>query len=432
MHKRRAMYIPPMLSLAACFFQDVQGLYKSLCDQTLFKDFDKVQFLAFNIFTLPGLCENSSSPCYIGDRVTAHDLSRRVSVLSHAMAAAAAHADQDTRTLKIFAAPEFFFRGAFGAYDATSWAHARYNLSAMLENLTSTPPFNEWLVVCGTIVAVHDEGNASKSAFYNAAPIYSRGRKLIAFKKYISPQDFTNVVGTKGVPNPATVCGQDDPLLPCLYSPSQMWMLRHFGFEDYTLVNYTFEVLNVRIGLEICLDHKAGLLSKHLGRHNFVDFHLIVSGGMIIEDGPVGTRQNGVCCLVDGDSKSQVNRNWYGRGRHVKDWKNVQWYGKTYKEPSYDVGPVFERSIMSNLEAHIWGDGSVSGTSGAGAMQYGPSCQPYPLKRTALLEDWDTLLFGIFPTHPYNIANDLHNLVRSNSLRQTCGPTIDAYWPIVL
>ena len=394
-------------------------------------NFRKVQFLAFSLFTSPGglvACKNASPPCYIGDRVTAQDLKRRVSVLSQAMIVAAAHADNNPRTLKVFAAPEFFFRGAFGAYDAMTWAQAKFDLSEALERLTSSSPFNEWLVVCGTIIAVH-YGNESTSTFYNAAPIYFQGRKMIIFKKYISDIDFLDVVGAKRVRSPYIVC-QDNATdhEACLYGLSQHWMLRYFGFLDYdVIVNNTFDVLGVRVGIEICLDHSQGELSKNLREHESVDLHLIVSGGMSIQHGPVRTHKNGVCCLVDGFSKSQMNRNWFGRGVLKRDPLSWDAISNTTWQP-YDVGPVFERSFLSSFDKHVWAD-----TSSA-KLQSSCESRTSPLKQALVLEGWSASLAGLFPTHVYKHAHELHKLIGFNSMSilQLCGPSIDMYWPITL
>lgn len=414
-------------SLAICFlYQHTQPLHAN--KQVNQENFSKVQFLAFSLFTSPGgsfSCENTSAPCYVGDQVTAHDLTRRVSVLSQAMSTAAAHVDKDPNTLKVFAAPEFFFRGAFGAYDANSWAKAQFGLSSMLEQLTSLPPFNNWLVICGTIIAVH-YGNASRSAFYNAAPIYFRGRKLIAFKKYISHIDFLDVVGSRRIKNPFIVCNATANQ-PCLYSPSQQWMLHHFGFSDYEMVaNNTFDILGARVGLEICLDHAYGELSKHLPYNDVVDLHIIVSGGMSIETGPVMVSKSGVCLLADGFAKSQINRNWFGRGHQERD--PIAWDdGSNGTRQPYDVGPVFERSFLSAFESHLWDESTED--------IHESSCQSQssPLQQVVKLENWEALLLGLFPTHMYRHANDLHKLVEPNAnSRFFCGPTIDTYQPIFL
>ncbi|HEY5328250.1 MAG TPA: hypothetical protein VIJ79_00055 [Acidobacteriaceae bacterium] len=55
----------------------------------------------------------------------------------------------DTKTLKIFMAPEFYFRGLYGAYDICYVSR----IFAELRNFTKDAKFKDWLFVFGTVIA---------------------------------------------------------------------------------------------------------------------------------------------------------------------------------------------------------------------------------------------------------------------------------------
>lgn len=55
----------------------------------------------------------------------------------------------DAKTLKIFMAPEFYFRGLYGAYDICYVSR----IFTELRNFTQDPKFKDWLFVFGTVIA---------------------------------------------------------------------------------------------------------------------------------------------------------------------------------------------------------------------------------------------------------------------------------------
>lgn len=57
----------------------------------------------------------------------------------------------DAKTLKIFMAPEFFFRGFYGAYDVS----AVTEIFTALRGFTKDAKFNDWLFVFGTVIAAY-------------------------------------------------------------------------------------------------------------------------------------------------------------------------------------------------------------------------------------------------------------------------------------
>ena len=88
------------------------------------------------------------------------------------------------------------------------------------------------------------------------------------------------------------------------------------------------------------MDHGLGALAHSLSSEGTVDVQLIISTGVKIERGPVCVPRQGNVFLVDGNSYSEVNRNWFGHGREGL-LPATRLAGNMINYPEYDVGPVF-------------------------------------------------------------------------------------------
>ena len=100
---------------------------------------------------------HNSAGAYAGHADAKTDISKRVALLGQTLRKAASSPKIDNRssTLKIFAAPEFFFRGAVGAYNMTTEGQeaAVHSLAEQLGALVAAPEWRDWLFFFGTTIA---------------------------------------------------------------------------------------------------------------------------------------------------------------------------------------------------------------------------------------------------------------------------------------
>ena len=82
----------------------------------LLPPYKEVQFIAFNI--KPGTKEKKGKKVYLGSADAPKDISKRCTIMKSAIRTASKHPDIDKRdtVLKVFMAPEFYFRGREGGY----------------------------------------------------------------------------------------------------------------------------------------------------------------------------------------------------------------------------------------------------------------------------------------------------------------------------
>ena len=149
--------------------------------------------------------------------------------------------------------------------------------------------------------------------YYNFAPISWGGvnhQSYIVTKQYISTADFlsrskttTTATSETVLPNPTEENVRDyadfDPELQNFFEQQ----------ANVTIVKDNVIVIDdIRIGIEICLDHRLGVLWNNLLTHhhgtNLVDVLLITSAGMAIERGPNPIVPGGVVYLCDGSASS--------------------------------------------------------------------------------------------------------------------------------
>mmetsp|Transcript_49569 Transcript_49569/g.131661 ORF Transcript_49569/g.131661 Transcript_49569/m.131661 type:complete len:441 (+) Transcript_49569:94-1416(+) len=245
------------------------------------------------------------------------DAALRFELMKDAVETARAKANYDPSpsTLKVFMAPEFFFRGSRGAYDANtlygcpeatskSKRTCKATIQILLEKMkgfVSEERWSDWLFVFGTIVAAEPRPGASsthaaitsESLFYNVAPVFRGGpggERFVLPKTYISGIDFLNCLrGHDGSPdgcvnNPRQL---GDPEYTAIPAVAQSY-LSDMGFQ--TATDNMFTVQGVLFGLEICLDHFQAVLHTNMEKKGLlpgggVQVHLITSAGMSITYG---------------------------------------------------------------------------------------------------------------------------------------------------
>ena len=118
--------------------------------------YEKIQFIAFNI--RPDTVTISSVLTYLGDPDPDTDLRRRCEIMTDAIKEAYIHADvkkDDPSVLKVFMAPEFYFRGAAGAYPLDKIS----DIPETMRKETDQFIYADWLFVFGTAIGrlLHDE-----------------------------------------------------------------------------------------------------------------------------------------------------------------------------------------------------------------------------------------------------------------------------------
>lgn len=141
---------------------------------------------------------------YPGLKDIESDLEGRLAVMNRALEASLEAPDLDTSnaTLKIFLAPEFFFRGPSGAYAAED--PALLGLGNKLRSMVSDTKWKDWVFVFGSIIGATKVAHPQKTNLtgeplwdtYNFAVI-QRGNspeRYTHFKRYISGIDFLSAV----------------------------------------------------------------------------------------------------------------------------------------------------------------------------------------------------------------------------------------------
>jgi len=214
--------------------------------------------------TLPAL----GSRCYLGEKSIKSDVRRRIAVMKEAVEVAYEEANKDSTILKIFNAPEFFFRGPDGAYELTRIQGDRAEYPAFLEiqkELTAfvaQERFEDWLFVFGTVVTYQRVKSPDGRMYeyqnfslvlrgYDPNKTSSRGKRFLVPKRYVSGVDFLDRIDKSIVPYPT-----DEVYDPTVWEELRGELAKGYGFvlvDDQWLA-----IDDMLFSIEICLDHAAG------------------------------------------------------------------------------------------------------------------------------------------------------------------------------
>ena len=231
----------------------------------------------------------ASLSCYLGQsHDERQDVAGRLEIMREAVEAAYIKSNTSENVLKIFIAPEFFFRGPHGAY---SWfeielhAHLQRGVRGEvfhpivaigegLKSIAHNATYKDWLFVFGTVVAMDVEeegamtdprviaGNPTPGSFrfYNFAPILRgmdpddkiqqyKNKMLLAPKVYVSGIDFLTS-GRNPFSNelPSSIYDNQD------WKDFEAELSARYGFT--MLYDNLFEVEGILMSIEICLDHQ--------------------------------------------------------------------------------------------------------------------------------------------------------------------------------
>lgn len=260
--------------------------------------YDKIQFVGYAIDTGPE--DQGDKEVYLGLDCATQDIDARCILIRRAMETALANiepASPPAHTLTVFMAPEFFFRGARGAYDMD---HVQYAIR-QLQTLAAEQQWQDWLIVFGTILGEWDESDdpsATKLAVNFAliqeggvAASGNSGARIVT-KELKSDIDFIS-----GVANPGGILwGEIEHMDPGPSGPGR----------EAQYINYDgagiFTALGITWAADICLDHLDGRLlnSPQLPGSNEVQIQLVPSGGAAIDDASIIAETGGYVFNVDG------------------------------------------------------------------------------------------------------------------------------------
>jgi hypothetical protein len=294
------------------------------------------QFVSFTINTLGGSashgeCEGkaidpTSDTCYLGDTDVEKDIEHRLSIFKDVLETLRndvfkedPEIDRDPRVLKILMLPEFFMRGALGAYSTEEMFDSDddeedgllIQLSDRVHDMISDEAFENYLFILGTVIVcekARDDLDGKLTAddllYYNYAPVYKGGpgpvQKYVVLKQYISGADF---LSRTELPNPS-----EYDMHAYAKADKSIILGETFAKRNVTVVTDNYlQIDGIEIGIEICLDHRMGALWSHqrIKRNDqLVDVQLIISAGMSIERGPNPIKPGGVVYLTDGEASS--------------------------------------------------------------------------------------------------------------------------------
>ena len=271
---------------------------------------------------------------YAGKASAPTDIQLRVDLMADAlrMVAASDTIDKRRTTLKVFSAPEFFFRGAIGAYDmGAEGQRAVEGLAQKLSALIAGAEWHDWVCFFGSTIGYQQVARPTVEAAgpggerrrlldtYNFALVQRGGpdgERHVHFKKYISSIDFLDA--TPGIAETVTFPEMNvsrrawswpkpmkrvTKLYPIMEERAREGLERAAGGA----VTGRFEMANVSFCLDICLDHAMGVCAQALDQEKaegkgpgLVSVHAIVSAGMRIQPRHVRVPAGGSAILADG------------------------------------------------------------------------------------------------------------------------------------
>ena len=226
--------------------------------------------------------------CYIGHDNATVDVAKRIEIMTDAIERAYSLADESKETLKVFIAPEFYWRGVSGAYQFLEEAPNDPNVCGPvclllqgLENIAAQERFQDWLFVMGTVIASETLPKADPYdyLFYNFAPVFkgydpertphAPAKRFLVPKRYVSSSDFLTPRRHLDPSIFKELIGEQLPEHDnTVYNPHDFDRRRYdYNTWDeykeelnnlgYTMIEYDwFMVDGLSMTLEICLDHQ--------------------------------------------------------------------------------------------------------------------------------------------------------------------------------
>lgn len=265
--------------------------------------YDHITFIGYVIDTAPREEEDGTST-YVGLDDPALDIAARCQLMLEAMEAARAllpaPLSPPGSVLHVFMAPEFFFRGAKGAYELDDVQRA----IAMLGDMTKDEKWDDWLFAFGTIVGQYKLGTGKESpplpvqicnfslvrlgGVAGAAP----GGARAIVKEFMSNIDFITGQAMNGGLLLGAVAHPDA-------AAAGAGRERQQNAYDGAGI---FSLAGVEWAVDICLDHAMRRLqqSPQLPNETQVQVQLLPSCGMSIDEATAIAQPGGYIFNVDG------------------------------------------------------------------------------------------------------------------------------------
>eukprot|EP00193_Tetraselmis_chui_P006427 CAMPEP_0177764860 /NCGR_PEP_ID=MMETSP0491_2-20121128/7651_1 /TAXON_ID=63592 /ORGANISM="Tetraselmis chuii, Strain PLY429" /LENGTH=437 /DNA_ID=CAMNT_0019281105 /DNA_START=244 /DNA_END=1557 /DNA_ORIENTATION=+ len=324
--------------------------------------FERVQYIPLLVNTGPhqgaGKGENDR---YVGIPNFRKDFAARVRVVRVALEEAERYADKDPKCLKIFALPEFFFRGPQGAYSLQDTLGDAYHTNSFifqLQSLLADSRWESWIGVFGTLIACYiAPGKKMLHNVYNMCLVQQggfggnateRGKKCqFVLKHWMSSIDFLD----GGGPADEGMVGFDDEHWLENHQQHYLDGLRAYGrLQDSCLLRYG----GVSIGLEICLDHAESRLKSNEAARKYqhnrpVEIQIVISSGMSLADeAMVVNRPGGLAFINDGMGTNEGVVDGRTDCRLYKEQDSYERIEPDLKPAFPDISPE-EEETLANL-----------------------------------------------------------------------------------
>lgn len=237
----------------------------------------RVQCIGFGVYA-------NGPTAYLGGLNDDEDFQTRLQMIKSAIESAHKNALPSEAILKVFVAPEFFWRGANP--DGGVSVQIAWHILAELQRIACEEKYKNWVFVFGTVVTVaKDAGNADEQNFAPVIEGGPDGAKFICSKKYISNINF---IGG---------CHQPE------YDPLPDYLTKTLAASGWEIAdNGIVRFGNVRASVEICLDHAQNEVKTEIQKMPWRDMpslHIVTSCGMVLQNARDQTERFSSHCPIE-------------------------------------------------------------------------------------------------------------------------------------
>lgn len=318
----------------------------------------KIQFIGYAISTLPKnvlkIEQEYETGEYLGLPNSIEDIDARIVLLRKAIETAREMAadvgDHQESTLKVFVVPEFYFRGANGAYtdglrvdkvyamdSREKWDDHLGYIESELIKIIDNECYEDWLFIVGSVLVCKGDPEKSRPKPEIEKEVQLESNVIGSYLKVwrennIGADDEGWFELLKNIMNLCNSTSQNIVSNTCLclqggtlnqgaerlavrvnkqYKSMEDFILNRStsslrGYQEQT-VSYgdlqdqtdTFKIERIKFGVEICLDHRRGRLREE--GHNDLDVQVITSCGMQIQKDSVCAKSGGLIFNCDGE-----------------------------------------------------------------------------------------------------------------------------------
>jgi hypothetical protein len=317
----------------------------------------KIQFIGYAISTLPKnifkIEQEYETGEYLGLSNSIEDIDARMVLLRKAIETARDRVEEmddiSKATLKVFVVPEFYFRGANGAYtdglrvdkvfamdSREKWDDHLGYIERELIKIIDNEKYGNWIFIVGTVLVCKEDPGKSCSKPEIEKECQLKSSVIDSYLKVwrennIGADDegwfelLKNIMNlcnstSQNIVNNTCLCLQGGKLehgakrlvkVNKQYKSMEDFILNRStsslrGYQEHT-VSYgdlqdqtdTFYIEKIKFGVEICLDHRRGRLREE--GHNDLDVQVITSCGMQIQKDSVSVKSGGLIFNCDGE-----------------------------------------------------------------------------------------------------------------------------------